>query len=100
MMTPKKELEMMSSKNTKEKNKPQPSPRGLKLTHKELSSMMCIQITKEGLRLKKPEIPPLYNYPVFPKTGAVPVQPTEPVISPPKVIEDTSDEEWGATGKY
>ncbi|EUD64220.1 hypothetical protein C922_05399 [Plasmodium inui San Antonio 1] len=100
MMTPKKELEMMSSKKTKEKNNPRPSPGGLKLTQKELSSMMCIQITKEGLRLKKPEIPPLYNYPVFPKTETVPVQPTEHLISPPKVIEDTSDEEEGPTGAY
>lgn len=99
-MTPKKELEMMSSKNTKEKKNPQHNPGGLKLTHKELSSMMCIQITKEGLRLKKPEIPPLYNYPVFPKAEAVPDQPTKPLISPPKVIEDTSDEEWGISGKY
>ncbi|EUD63475.1 hypothetical protein C922_05844 [Plasmodium inui San Antonio 1] len=100
MMTPKKELEKMSSKNTKEKKNPQPSLGGLKLTPRELSSMMCIQITKEGLRLKKPEITPLYNYPVFPEIEAVPVQQTKPLISPPKVIEDTSDEEWGTSGAY
>ncbi|EUD63978.1 hypothetical protein C922_05639 [Plasmodium inui San Antonio 1] len=88
-MSPKKEIRTISSRKPRRPRNSQSTNRLPKLTKNELSSMMCIQVTKEGLRLKEPEI--TFPFPMWldrKKQEKVSEQPTEDPISPSKVSEN------------
>ncbi|EUD64025.1 hypothetical protein C922_05591 [Plasmodium inui San Antonio 1] len=93
-MSPKKEIRTISSRKPRKPRNSQPRNRLPKLTDNELSSMMCIQVTKEGLRLKEPEI--TFPFPLWldqKNQGKVSDQVTEDQISPSKVSQGNCQEE-------
>ncbi|EUD63920.1 hypothetical protein C922_05699 [Plasmodium inui San Antonio 1] len=93
-MSPKKEITTTSSRNPRKSTNSQKKNRLPKLTKNELSSMMCIQVTKGGLRLKEPEITfPFTMWLNQKKQDTVSEQPTEDRISPSKVSENNCQEE-------
>ncbi|EUD63873.1 hypothetical protein C922_05744 [Plasmodium inui San Antonio 1] len=93
-MTPKKEIRTISSKKPKKPRNSKSTNRHPKLTKSELSSMMCIQVTKQGLRLKEPEI--TFPFPMWldqKNQERVSDQHTKDQISPSKVSEGNCQEE-------
>ncbi|EUD64187.1 hypothetical protein C922_05424 [Plasmodium inui San Antonio 1] len=93
-MSPKKEIKTISSKKPKKPRNSQPRNRLPKLTKNELSSMMCIQVTERGLRLKEPEI--TFPFPMWldqKKQEKVSDQATEDQMSPSEVGEANCQEE-------
>ncbi|EUD63841.1 hypothetical protein C922_05780 [Plasmodium inui San Antonio 1] len=92
-MSPKKEITTTSSKNPRKPRNPQTRNRLPKLTKNELSSMMCIRVTKEGLRLKEPEITFPFTMSLNKKNqDTVSEQPTENPISPSRVSKNNCQE--------
>ncbi|EUD64217.1 hypothetical protein C922_05396 [Plasmodium inui San Antonio 1] len=93
-MSPKKEIRTISSKKPRKPNNSKPRNRLPKLTKNELSSMMCIQVTKEGLRLREPKI--TFPFPLLltkKSEDTVSEQPTKDPISPSKVSENNCQEQ-------
>ncbi|EUD63815.1 hypothetical protein C922_05804 [Plasmodium inui San Antonio 1] len=93
-MSPKKEITTTSSRKPRKPRNSQKKNRLPKLTRNELSSMMCIQVTKEGLQLKQPEI--TFPFPMWldqKEQEKVSDQVTKDQISPSKVSENNCQEE-------
>ncbi|EUD63982.1 hypothetical protein C922_05634 [Plasmodium inui San Antonio 1] len=93
-MSPKEEITNTSTRKPRKPRNSQKKNRAPKLTANELSSMMCIQVTKEGIRLKKPKIK--FPFPMWldPKKGERISDPREKDrISPSKVSEDNCQEQ-------
>ncbi|EUD63996.1 hypothetical protein C922_05618 [Plasmodium inui San Antonio 1] len=93
-MSPKKQIRTISSKKPRKPRNSQTRSRLPKLTKNEFSTMMCIQVTKGGLRLKEPEI--TFPFPMWldkRKQEKVSDQATENQISPSKISENRCQEE-------
>ncbi|EUD63928.1 hypothetical protein C922_05691 [Plasmodium inui San Antonio 1] len=93
-MSPKKEITTISSKEPRKPKNTQPRNRLPKLSKNELSTMMCIQVTERGLRLKELEI--TFPFPIWldpRKRKKVSEQPKDDRISPSKVSENNYQEQ-------
>ncbi|EUD63952.1 hypothetical protein C922_05665 [Plasmodium inui San Antonio 1] len=93
-MSPKKEIKTISTRNPRKPKNSQTRNQLPKLTKNELNSLMCIQVTEKGLRLKEPEITfPFRMWLDQKKQERVTDQTTEDQISPSKVSENNCQEE-------